>query len=129
MIRMMRERKFASCLAVRLVDHALSHCSANCQIFVEKRGLAVLFPILMRKGARPKARSAVCDNDEHTISIVQSLCRYCTGTAVARILNKFTENNFEKLERLLEAHEEYSQAVKEADSARLKGEVQKIDRE
>eukprot|EP00427_Karlodinium_veneficum_P003703 CAMPEP_0169160606 /NCGR_PEP_ID=MMETSP1015-20121227/56555_1 /TAXON_ID=342587 /ORGANISM="Karlodinium micrum, Strain CCMP2283" /LENGTH=209 /DNA_ID=CAMNT_0009232315 /DNA_START=94 /DNA_END=720 /DNA_ORIENTATION=- len=67
--------------------------------------------------------------DEHVVSIIQSLCRYCTGTAVARVLNKFTENNFEKLERLLEAHEEYSQAVREADSARLKGEVQKIDRE
>merc|ERR1712137_105571 len=105
------------------------HCSANCQIFVEKRGLAVLFPIMMRKGSRPKARSAVCDNDEHTISIIQSLCRYCTGTAVARILNKFTENRFEKLERLLEMHEEYARSVRAADELRHSGQMQALDRE
>ncbi|CAE7247529.1 Ctnnbl1 [Symbiodinium natans] len=42
-------------------------------------------------------------------SIVQSLCRYCTGTPVARVLNKFVENQFEKLERLLEMHEDRAQ--------------------
>merc|ERR1712039_614161 len=49
--------------------------------------------------------------------------------AVARVLNKFTENRFEKLERLLEMHEEYSLAMREADKARENGEMQKIDRE
>merc|ERR1712056_84857 len=66
---------------------------------------------------------------EHITSIVQSLCRYCTGTAVARVLNKFVENRFEKLERLLEMHDEYARAVRETDAARSKGEMQTIDRE
>ncbi|CAJ1375473.1 unnamed protein product [Effrenium voratum] len=39
------------------------------------------------------------------------------------------ESNFEKMERLLEMHEEYHQSVKEADSARDKGLAQQIDRE
>merc|ERR1712139_590300 len=85
--------------------------------------------MFMKKGPREKSRSKLKEIEEHVASIIQSLCRYCTGTAVARVLNKFTENNFEKLERLLEAHEEHAQAVRDADSARSKGEMEKIDRE
>merc|ERR1712224_1057159 len=59
MIRMMRERKFAGTLALRLADHSLRHCPANCQIFVEKLGLKVLFAMFMKKGPKAKGRSAV----------------------------------------------------------------------
>jgi len=129
MIRMMRERKFATNLALRLTDHAMRHCPENCQIFVDKLGLPVLFTVFMRKGPKEKSRAKLRESEEHVCSIIQSLCRYCSGTAVARLLNKFTENRFEKLERLLEAHEEYAQAVRESDSKRSKGEFEKIDRE
>eukprot|EP00913_Durusdinium_trenchii_P027224 g25542.t2 len=50
MIRMMREKVFAATLALKLVDHSLRHCPENCQIFVEKLGLKVLFAIFMKKG-------------------------------------------------------------------------------
>merc|ERR1719171_191629 len=129
MIRMMRERKFSSSLALRLADHSMRHCPANCQIFVDKLGLKVIFAMFMQKGPKLKSRSAARESEEHVMSVIQSLARYCAGTAVARVLNKFTENRFEKLERLLEMHEEYTLAVREADAARLKGEVQKIDRQ
>eukprot|EP00425_Heterocapsa_triquetra_P022840 CAMPEP_0195134422 /NCGR_PEP_ID=MMETSP0448-20130528/150609_1 /TAXON_ID=66468 /ORGANISM="Heterocapsa triquestra, Strain CCMP 448" /LENGTH=602 /DNA_ID=CAMNT_0040172521 /DNA_START=21 /DNA_END=1826 /DNA_ORIENTATION=+ len=129
MIRMLTKRGFAANLALKLTDHAVRHCPTNCQVFVEKLGLKVLFAAFMKKGPKVKGASAVREGEEHVTSIIQSLCRYCTGTAMARVLNKFMENSFEKLERLLEMHEEYARAVKEADAARLKGEMQKIDRE
>lgn len=129
MIRMMREKVFAATLALKLVDHSLRHCPENCQIFVEKLGLKVLFAIFMKKGAKTKKQSEAKEVEEHVTSIVQSLCRYCTGTPVARVLNKFVESNFEKLERLLEMHEEYHRSVQEADRERDQGLAQKIDRE
>lgn len=129
MIRMMREKVFAATLALKLVDHSLRHCPENCQIFVEKLGLKVLFAIFMKKGAKTKKQSEAKEVEEHVTSIVQSLCRYCTGTPVARVLNKFVESNFEKLERLLEMHEEYHRSVQEADRERNQGLAQKIDRE
>eukprot|EP00435_Cladocopium_sp_Y103_P061917 s522_g23.t1 len=46
----MREKVFAATLALKLVDHSLRHCPENCQIFVEKLGLKVLFAIFMKKG-------------------------------------------------------------------------------
>jgi len=129
MIRMIQQHNFASGLAIRLADHAMRHCAANCQIFVEKTGLKVLFPIFMKKGPKTKSKSDAREQEEHVTSMIQSMCRYCTGTALARVLNKFMEANFEKLERLLEMHEEYARAVKAADSARLQGQVQQIDRD
>jgi len=129
MIRMMKERVYASNLALKLADHSLRHCAENCQMFVEKLGLKVLFAMFMKKGPKTKGRNETRESEEHVTSIIQSLCRYCTGTPVARVLNKFVENQFEKLERLLEMHEEYNRAILEADSARNQGLAQKIDRE
>jgi len=129
MVRMMKERIFASNLALKLADHALRHCPENCQIFVEKLGLKVLFAMFMKRGAKTKGRSEAREVEEHVNSIIQSLCRYCTGTPVARVLNKFMENDFEKLERLLEMHEEYHRSVQEGDHARDAGLAQRIDRE
>jgi len=129
MIRMMREHNFSSNLALRLSDHALRHCPENCQVYVDKLGLKVLFAMFMKKGPRVKTKAAVRENEEHVVSVLQSLCRYCTGIAVARLLNKFTENSFEKLERLLEMHEEYAASVRDQDQKRLHGEMEQIDRE
>jgi len=129
MIRMMREHVFSSPLALRLADHAVRHCAANCEIFVDKLGLKVIFAMFMKKGPRQKAKAAQRESEEHVLSIIQSLCRYCSGTAVARVLNKFTECRFEKLERLLEIHEEMAEAVRRADHARAQGQMQAIDRE
>jgi len=129
LIRMMKERVFASKLALKLGDHALRHCPENCQIFVEKLGLKVLFAIFMKKGPKTKIKAEATESEEHVVSIIQSLSRYCTGTPVARVLNKFMENSFEKLERLLELHEEYNRSVQEADKARDEGLAQTIDRE
>merc|ERR1712187_233735 len=41
----------------------------------------------------------------------------------------FMENSFEKLERLLEMHDDYARSVRQADAARTRGDVQSIDRE
>lgn len=108
LIRMMKERKFACRLAVRLCDFALTDCPQNCDLFVEKLGLKQLFPLLMSKGITLKWGSPFeKEHEEHTVGILQSLCAHCTGITTARVLNKFTENNCEKLERLLELHEKY----------------------
>merc|ERR1719324_2084406 len=57
MIRMMRERKFAAMLALKLSDHSMRHCPANCEIFVDKLGLKVLFSMFMKKGPKMKKQA------------------------------------------------------------------------
>nr|CEL64151.1 TPA: Beta-catenin-like protein 1 [Neospora caninum Liverpool] len=84
-------------------------------IFVEKLGLKFLFSIFMKK-ARPsqqKKRNKAQEkqDEEHAVSIINSLCRGCSGIATARVLNKFMENQCEKLERLLELHDAYQARI------------------
>jgi len=109
MIRMMKERNFSSPLALRLSDHATMGHRRNCENFVEKLGLKSLFAMFMKKKIKKKEEPEV---EEHSVSIIASLCKHCTGMAVARVLNKFTENGFEKLERLLELHEQYARRLR-----------------
>ncbi|KFH14780.1 putative beta-catenin family protein 1, partial [Toxoplasma gondii MAS] len=101
--------------AIKVLDFALLACPPNCQIFVEKLGLKFLFSIFMKK-ARPshqKKRNKAQErrDEEHAVSIINSLCRGCSGVATARVLNKFMENQCEKLERLLELHDAYQAQI------------------
>jgi len=109
MIRMMRERMFVSSLALRLLDHAIMGNKENCQIFVEKLGLRSIFAMFMKKQIKKKEERAT---EEHCVSVIQSLCKHCKGIQTARVLNKFCENGFEKLERLLELHEAYASRLR-----------------
>eukprot|EP00386_Alphamonas_edax_P011087 GDKI01035335.1.p1 GENE.GDKI01035335.1~~GDKI01035335.1.p1 ORF type:complete len:534 (-),score=175.30 GDKI01035335.1:23-1624(-) len=116
MIRMLRERKFSARGALKLSNYALANCAANCEIYVDKLGLKPIFSMFMQKGVKVKRGSSQeTEDEEHVVAIIQSLCKNCTGTATARVLNKFTENQSEKLERLLELHEKYTQRVREAE--------------
>lgn len=62
----------------------------------------------MRRGVQTKPNSAhELEEDEHVIGIIYSLCSYCTGAQISRVLNKFVEHRYEKLERLVELHDKY----------------------
>jgi len=44
------------------------------------------------------------EHEEHVTGIVSSLLRYCGPAQRQRILTKFTESDFEKVERIMELH-------------------------
>lgn len=113
MIRMMKERKFSTTLALRLTDHATMGHKKNCDVLVDKLGLGSIFAMFMKKKVKRKEEKEV---EEHCVSIIASLCKLCGGTASSRVLNKFIESSFEKLERLLELHEQYMARVRKLDT-------------
>eukprot|EP00916_Digyalum_oweni_P010485 GHVL01017543.1.p1 GENE.GHVL01017543.1~~GHVL01017543.1.p1 ORF type:complete len:281 (-),score=45.35 GHVL01017543.1:376-1218(-) len=113
-VRMIRESRFVSKLAFKLTDFALKNCETSCNVFVEKLGLKSLFSVFMKKRPFKKESSVDVQLDENVLSIIESLCKMCTGQAVARVLSKFTECNFEKIERLLELHDIYQHQVEDA---------------
>eukprot|EP01068_Selenidium_serpulae_P008542 Selendium_serpulae@DN5008_c0_g1_i1.p2 len=130
MIRMLRERKSAYRAALRLTNFALQNCPSNCQLFVEKLGLKSLFGIFLKRSVSKKKKSEEKEDDEHMTGIILSLCKGCTGMPVARVLNKFTENKCEKLERLLELHEHYNRLVEATDRGVMANrEATELDRE
>ena len=48
---------------------------------------------------------------EHVVSIIASMLRNCRGTQRSRLLSKFSENDYEKVDRLLELHFKYMDKV------------------
>lgn len=52
---------------------------------------------------------------EHVVSIIASMLRNCKGQQRNRLLSKFVENDFEKIDRLLELHFKYLDKVEEVE--------------
>lgn len=52
---------------------------------------------------------------EHVISIIASMLRNCKGQQRQRLLSKFTENDYEKVDRLMELHFKYLEKVEEVE--------------
>lgn len=44
---------------------------------------------------------------EHVVSVVASMLKWCRGAQRTRLLAKFTENDHEKVDRLMELHFKY----------------------
>lgn len=66
----------------------------------------------------PKRKKRILSSDEHeehVLSVIGSLLRNCKGTQRQRLLSKFSENDFEKIDRLLELHLKYLDKVEIVD--------------
>lgn len=52
---------------------------------------------------------------EHIVSVLASLVKNCTGIQRQRLIQKFIENDHEKVDRLMEMHFKYLGRVNKAD--------------
>lgn len=59
---------------------------------------------------------SIQEYEEHVISILSSLFQHLMGSTKTRLLSKFEENNFEKVERLIELHFKYLEKIKKVDA-------------
>lgn len=124
--------------ALKVINHVLSSDKGRdeilencCNRFIEVHGLGVLCPILMKPrsmiGAAKKreAASTLDDVEEHCLSIVLALLKYCKPENKKRIVNKFIEKDYEKTERLVELHFKYAEKLSKCD-AQIKKERTKL---
>ncbi|EAT48470.1 AAEL000475-PB [Aedes aegypti] len=115
---MLREKKLSRNGSLKVLDHAMSGPDGrdNCNKFVDILGLRTIFPLFMKTPKRNKKRLLSTDeHEEHVVSIVASMLRNCKGGQRQRMLTKFTENDFEKVERLMELHFKYLDKVEIVD--------------
>ncbi|KAJ3136177.1 hypothetical protein HK100_001951 [Physocladia obscura] len=117
MIIILREKKMARMRALKVLTHAMtgdggSECSDR---FIEALGLKTLFPIFMHKGLKTYKKEYKAHVEKHVLSILASLFKTASPENRLRLSIKFTENNFEKVERLMELHEQYAAKVLAAD--------------
>ncbi|KAG0204387.1 hypothetical protein BGX28_003639 [Mortierella sp. GBA30] len=136
MVIMIKEKKMARIKAVKVLDYAMSTKAgtANCLRFVEIMGLKTLFSIFSRKGVEKLKKAyksfSEVEEEEHIIGILASLVRNLpleSGHRL-RVVRKFVEDDYAKLERLLDLREGYEARVQALDE-KIKEENKDLDEE
>ncbi|XP_076954969.1 uncharacterized protein LOC143629626 [Bidens hawaiensis] len=117
MIIIMNQKKLCYGSAIRALDFALTNYPPACERFVDVMGLKTAFPAFMGKASIPTSKSknrSKEELEERLISLVASLFGgVLKGSRRERLLSKFVENEFEKIDRLMELYMRYSNRVKE----------------
>lgn len=105
MLLMLKEAKFSKTRALKVLDHALSGPSGQpvAEKFVDAAGLKPLFSTFMKKNLEAATI-------EHILGIFSALLRLLPGESAHRIrlLAKFVEKEYEKLDKLVTLHHEYA---------------------
>lgn len=115
---MLREKKVSRNGALKVLDYALGGVDGkdNCNKFVDILGLRTIFPLFMKTPKKHKKRVMTTDeHEEHVCSIISSMLKNCKASQRQRLLAKFTENEYEKVDRLLELHMKYLEKVETID--------------
>lgn len=115
---MLREKKLSRNGSLKVLDHAMSGPEGkdNCNKFVDILGLRTIFPLFMKTPKKNRKKIiTVEEHEEHVLSIICSMMKNCKGPQRQRLLSKFTENDHEKVDRLLELHFKYLEKVEEID--------------
>lgn len=104
---MLKEGKMSRPRALRLLDHALQGFTgvSCCEKLVEAAGLKVIFTMFMKKNDT--------QSTEHLLGILASMLRSLPGDSAPRIrlLGKFVEKNYEKIDKLMQLRRDYSSRV------------------
>lgn len=121
MIIIMNQKKLCYGSAIRALDFAMTNYPPACERFVDVMGLKTAFPAFMGKipSTKNKKKRSKEELEERLISLIASLFGgVLRGSRRERLLSKFVENEYEKIDRLMELYMRYSNRVKE-ESERL----------
>lgn len=116
MIIIMKQKKSAYGSAMRALDFAMTKFPPACERFVDVLGLKTLFAAFMGKipvSKRNQGERYKEELEERIISLTASLFDGLSrGSRKERLLSKFVENEFEKVDRLMELYIRYADRVK-----------------
>lgn len=115
---MLREKKMSRNGSLKVLDHAMNGPDGkdNCSKFVDILGLRTIFPLFMKTPTKNRKKMLTAEeHEEHVISIIASMLKNCKGQQRQRLLSKFTENDYEKVDRLMELHFKYLEKVEEVE--------------
>jgi len=104
--------------SLKVLDYAMNGPDGkdNCSKFVDILGLRTIFPLFMKTPTKNRKKLVTAEeHEEHVVSIIASMLRNCKGQQRQRLLSKFIENDYEKIDRLMELHFKYLEKVEEVE--------------
>ncbi|CAG9536204.1 unnamed protein product [Cercopithifilaria johnstoni] len=116
---MLRERKQSRESALKVLDYATNGAEgkSNCAKFIDILGLRTIFPLFMRTPSKQKRKDSTPDeHEEHVCSVLASLLRSCGEEGRNRIFSKFSEHEYEKVDRAVELVLKYQERVDRFDT-------------
>jgi len=119
---MLREKKASRSGALKVLSYAtaIPDGGPNCDKFIEIYGLRTLFPMFMRTPQQTKKKDTAPDeHDEHVVSVIDALLFQCNSENQDRVLQKFAEHEYEKVDRTVELFLKYKERIDKF-TARLK---------
>ncbi|CAE7171719.1 unnamed protein product [Rhizoctonia solani] len=122
MVLIMKENLASKSRAIKVLDYALSGPlgAANCATFIEAMGLKPLFSAFMGKNSKKsKSGTAMPASEDigHILGVISSLFANLDSDSPPRIrvLAKFVEAEYEKIDRLVELREQAESRLKITD--------------
>uniref|UniRef100_A0A7N0UXI7 Beta-catenin-like protein 1 N-terminal domain-containing protein n=1 Tax=Kalanchoe fedtschenkoi TaxID=63787 RepID=A0A7N0UXI7_KALFE len=116
MIIIMKQKKLAYGSAIRAMDFAMTKYPPACERFVDVLGLKTIFAAFMGKiplSKKNKKERYQEELEERILSLIASLFSgILRGSRRDRILSKFVESEYEKIDRLMELYMRYLDRVK-----------------
>jgi len=132
MVILMKEKKQSASRSVKVLDYSMSGRAgtASCEMFVEALGLKTLFTTFMGKASKKSkapATTPASEDTTHILGIMSSLFSNLASDSPARVrlLAKFVESNYEKVDKLLEIREN-AQGRLRAVEAEIEAEKQEL---
>eukprot|EP00297_Palpitomonas_bilix_P008836 CAMPEP_0113881978 /NCGR_PEP_ID=MMETSP0780_2-20120614/8685_1 /TAXON_ID=652834 /ORGANISM="Palpitomonas bilix" /LENGTH=539 /DNA_ID=CAMNT_0000868913 /DNA_START=141 /DNA_END=1760 /DNA_ORIENTATION=- /assembly_acc=CAM_ASM_000599 len=116
LLALMEKKKGSRRRALKILDFALTNFAPACSHFVSIYGIRTLSSLFMGKGLSSK-KGMEKENEEHALSTLASLFKSLEGAQRERLVAKFFESEYEKMDRLMELWEKYSASVKKVDVA------------
>ncbi|KAK0453697.1 Catenin-beta-like protein [Armillaria borealis] len=122
MILMMKEKLQSRSRSIKTLDYAMSGPSgtALCEAFIEALGLKSLFSIFMGNlnKKQKSGETPASEDTSHTLSIMASLFSNIPSdsTERMRLLTKFVENNYEKVDKLLDIRDSAKARLQSTDT-------------
>nr|GAT59458.1 predicted protein [Mycena chlorophos] len=132
LVLMMKEKLQSRSRAIKTLDYAMSGASgtAACEAFIDALGLKTLFSALMGKGSKKQKQNPATPASEdtaHILGVISSLFSNIPSESPSRVrlLAKFVESNYEKVDKLLQIREHATNRLRaaEADIATEKKEL------
>lgn len=118
MMRCLKEQKYVSCCVVSVLSYATLRNKPCCERLIDVGGLKYVFSFLMVKGIgknlvnnKKVLKEKAKEVEEKAITLLSSICTQLSNSKVndygSRILHKFLENEYQKLEYCIELYAKY----------------------